>query len=167
LLASLADIPAEHDRLQRLLYLECRHFLADHNLNYTDRAGMAAGVEVRVPLLDLDLVELATRIPANFKQRGRTGKALFKRAMEGILPREVIYRPKTGFGAPLRRWLRAELREMVDDTLSAAALRRRGFFDPAAVRRLVDADRAGAVDGSYTIFALLCFELWCRRFVDR
>ncbi|HVO47313.1 MAG TPA: asparagine synthase (glutamine-hydrolyzing), partial [Steroidobacteraceae bacterium] len=145
LLASLADIPAEHDRLQRLLYLECRHFLADHNLNYTDRAGMAAGVEVRVPLLDLDLVELATRIPANFKQRGRTGKAIFKRAMEGILPREVIYRPKTGFGAPLRRWLRAELREMVDDTLSAAALRRRGFFDPAAVRRLVDADRAGAV----------------------
>jgi asparagine synthase (glutamine-hydrolysing) len=167
LLKSLAAIPAEHDPLQRMLYLETRHFLADHNLNYTDRAGMAAGVEIRVPLLDLDVVRFATRIPSRMKQRGRVGKAIFKRAMEPYLPRDVIYRPKTGFGAPLRRWLRQELRATVDDTLDGAALRRRGFFDPAAVRRLIELDRAGAVDGSYTIFALLCFELWCRRFVDR
>jgi asparagine synthase (glutamine-hydrolysing) len=167
LLQSLAAIPAERDRLQRMLYLETRHFLADHNLNYTDRAGMAAGVEIRVPLLDLDLVRFATRVPARMKQRGRVGKAIFKRAMEPYLPRDVIYRPKTGFGAPLRRWLRRELRATVDDTLDGDSLRRRGFFDPAAVRRLIDLDRTGAVDGGYTIFALLCFELWCRRFVDR
>jgi asparagine synthase (glutamine-hydrolysing) len=167
LLNSLAAIPAERDPLQRMLYLEARHFLADHNLNYTDRAGMAVGVEIRVPLLDLDVVRFATRVPSRMKQRGRVGKAIFKRAMEPYLPRDVIYRPKTGFGAPLRRWLRGELRATVDDTLDAAALRRRGFFDPAAVRRLIDLDRTGAIDGSYTIFALLCFELWCRRFVDR
>jgi asparagine synthase (glutamine-hydrolysing) len=91
---------------------------------------------------------------------------VFKRAMEPYLPHDVIYRPKTGFGAPLRRWLRQELRDMVADTLSADALRRRGLFDPAGVARLVDADRRGAVDGSYTIFALMSFELWCRAFVD-
>lgn len=167
LLESLRQIPAETDPLQRMLFLETRHFLADHNLNYTDRAGMAAGVEIRVPLLDTEMVEFATRVPARLKQQGRVGKAIFKRAMEPYLPREVIYRPKMGFGAPLRRWLRRELRSTVDDTLAPATLRRRGLFDPAAVQRLVAADRAGSIDGSYTIFALMSFELWCCRFVDR
>jgi asparagine synthase (glutamine-hydrolysing) len=166
LLESLRRIPMEHDPLQRMLYLETKHFLADHNLNYTDRAGMAVGVEVRVPLLDLDLVRFATKVPAAYKQRGRVGKAVFKRAMEPYLPHDVIYRPKSGFGAPLRRWLRNELRSMVDDTLDASSLARRGFFDLRAVRSLVEKDRSGAVDGSYTIFALMCVELWCRRFVD-
>jgi asparagine synthase (glutamine-hydrolysing) len=167
LLQSLRDIPQEPDRLQRMLYLETRHFLADHNLNYTDRAGMAVGVEIRVPLLDLDMVKFAARVPTGVKLRGRTTKAIFKQAMEPYLPREVIYRAKTGFGAPLRRWLREELRDYVDDTLAATAVRRRGIFDPAAVSRLVELDRKGRVDGSYTIFALMCFELWCRKFLDK
>jgi len=166
LLESLTRIPLEHDPLQRMLYLDARHFLADHNLNYTDRAGMAAGVEVRVPLLDTDLVRFATTIPSRFKQRGRVGKPIFKRAMEPYLPRDVIYRPKSGFGAPLRRWLGRELRPMVDEVLDGASLRRRGLFDAAAVRRLIDLDRAGRVDGAYTIFALMCIELWCRRFAN-
>jgi asparagine synthase (glutamine-hydrolysing) len=166
LLESLARIPDEHDPLQRMLYLETRHFLADHNLNYTDRAGMAVGVEVRVPLLDLDLVRFATTVPSHLKQQGRVGKAIFKRAMEPYLPRDIIYRPKTGFGAPLRRWLRTELRPMVEDTLDDASLRRRGIFEPSAVRRLIALDADGRVDGSYTIFALMCIELWFRRFID-
>ncbi len=164
--ASLAEIPAERDPLQRMLFLETRHFLADHNLNYTDRAGMSAGVEVRVPLLDTDLIGFAARIPASMKQTGSEGKSIFKQAMQGVLPHDVIYRPKSGFGAPLRRWLRHELRARVEDTLDAATLRRRGFFDPRAVRALIDDDRQGRIDGSYTLFALICFELWCRRFID-
>ncbi len=167
LLESLARIPAEPDPLHRLLYLDAKHFLPDHNLNYTDRAGMAAGVEIRVPLLDLDIVDFATRLPAGYKQRAGVGSAVLKRAMEPYLPHEIIYRPKTGFGAPLRHWLRTDLRAMVDDTLNETDVRARGFFQPQAVRRLIDMDRSGAVDGAYTIFALICFELWCRRFVDR
>ena len=167
LLESLAQIPAEREPIQRMLYLEARHFLADHNLNYTDRAGMAVGVEVRVPLLDLDLVRFATRIPARYKQKGTVGKAIFKRAMEPYLPRDVIYRPKSGFAVPLRRWLRQELRPMVEDTLDEASLRRRGVFAPEAVRRLIELDAAGRIDAGYTIFALVCIELWFRRFVDR
>ena len=166
LLSSLAEIPGEHDSLQRMLFLETRHFLADHNLNYTDRAGMAAGVEVRVPLLDLDLIAFAAKIPSSMKQTGAEGKSIFKEAMRGVLPDEVIYRPKSGFGAPLRRWLRQELRARVQDTLDPSVVRRRGFFDPGAVRALIDDDRNGRIDGSYTIFALICFELWCRRFID-
>jgi asparagine synthase (glutamine-hydrolysing) len=166
LLDSLSEIPAERDPLQRMLFLETRHFLADHNLNYTDRAGMSAGVEVRVPLLDLDLINFAARIPASMKQTGSEGKSIFKQAMRDVLPHDVIYRPKSGFGAPLRRWLRRELRARVEDTLDPAVLRRRGIFDPSAVRALIDDDRTGKIDGSYTIFALMCFELWCRRFID-
>lgn len=166
LLASLARIPAEHDALNRMLFIDTKHFLADHNLNYTDRMGMAAGVEVRVPFLDLDLVRLAARIPPGWKQEGRVGKAILKSAMEPILPHDVIYRPKTGFGAPIRRWLRGELRGVVADLLSPDAVRRRGLFRPDAVQRLVDWDRAGRVDGSYTILALMCLELWCRIFLD-
>ena len=166
LLESLSRISSETDPLQRMLYLEAKHFLADHNLNYTDRSGMAVGVEVRVPLLDLEMVSFATKVPAAFKQRGPVGKAVFKRAMEPYLPREVVYRAKAGFGAPLRHWLRNDLRTMVDDTLNESDVRRRGFFEPGAVKRLVEMDRRGAVDGSYSVFALICFELWCRRFVD-
>jgi asparagine synthase (glutamine-hydrolysing) len=166
-LESLSRIPGEKDPLNRMLFLEAKHFLADHNLNYTDKTGMAAGVEVRVPLLDLELVDFATRIPPRMKQKGAVGKAIFKEAMLPLLPREVVYRPKSGFGVPLRRWMRQELREVVEDTLSPASLRNRGLFDPAPVRRLLELDRAGRVDGSYTLFGLMCMELWCRMFVDR
>lgn len=167
LLESLARIPSANDRLERMLYLELKHFLADHNLNYTDKAAMAAGVEVRVPYLDLELVDFAATVPARLKVRGRTGKYLLKRAMEPYLPREVIYRGKTGFGMPIRRWLRQELRDYVRETLGETALRRRGLFDPDAVARLLRLDAEGRIDGTYTIFALMCIELWCRRFLDR
>jgi len=162
----LADMPKGRSRLDRMLALEQRFFLADHNLNYTDKMSMAAGVEVRVPFLDLDLVELSARIPDRFKQRGRIGKWVLKKAMEPYLPLDVIYRPKTGFGAPLRRWMRHELRELLGDLLSESSLRRRGLFKPAAVQRLIADNDAGRKDAAYTLLSLLCIEIWCRRFVD-
>ena len=149
-----------------MLALEQRFFLADHNLPYTDKMSMAVGVEVRVPFLDLDLVDFAARIPLGLKQRGQEGKWVLKKAMEGSLPHDVIYRPKSGFGAPLRRWMRHELRELLGDLLSVASLKRRGLFDPVAVHRLIAANDAGRVDAAYTLLSLLCIEIWCRRFVD-
>ena len=166
MLEFLRDLPTETSRLTRMLALEQRFFLADHNLLYTDKMSMAAGVEVRVPFLDMELVEFASRIPDRFKQRGSQGKWVLKKAMEPYLPREVIYRPKTGFGAPLRRWMRHELRELLGDLLSEASLRRRGLFDPAAVQRLIADNDAGRVDASYTLLSLLCIEIWCRTYMD-
>ncbi len=162
----LADVPAEHSRLDKMLALEQRFYLADHNLTYTDKMSMAAGVEVRVPFLDIDLVELASRIPDSFKQRGRVSKWVLKKAMEPYLPHDVIYRPKTGFGAPLRRWMRHEFRELLGDLLSVESLRRRGHFDPQAVQRLISDNDAGRRDAAYTLFSLLCIEIWCRQFID-
>jgi asparagine synthase (glutamine-hydrolysing) len=166
MLQTLSDLPAEESALNRMLYLECKHFLADHNLNYTDKMGMAAGVEVRVPLLDLDLIDLAGSLPLNMKQRGMIGKWIFKKAMEPYLPHDVIYRPKTGFGVPLRHWLQTILKPLVDDVLSDASLRARGVFNPLAVQQLRSADQAGRVDATYTIFSIVCLELWCRQYMD-
>jgi asparagine synthase (glutamine-hydrolysing) len=167
MLAFLAELPPQTNRLERMLALEQRFFLADHNLVYTDKMSMAAGVEVRVPFLDLELVEFAARIPSYFKQRGSEGKWVLKKAMEPYLPRDVIYRPKSGFGAPLRRWMRVELRDLLADLLSSQSLRQRGLFNPEAVQRLIQANDQGKVDASYTLLSLMCIELWCRKFIDQ
>ena len=86
--------------------------------------------------------------------------------MEGILPHDVIYRPKTGFGAPVRRWVRNELRQMVDALLSRESIDRRGLFDSEAVLKLIRRDQSGQIDAAYTIFSLICIEMWCRQFLD-
>ena len=149
-----------------MLAIEQRFFLADHNLNYTDKLSMAASVEVRVPFLDIELVDFANRLPLRMKQRGATGKWILRRAMRKYLPDEVIDRPKRGFGAPLRHWMKNELAGWVHDVVSSRSLRERGLFDEQQVRRLVAQDRTGRVDASYPIFAILCIELWCRTFLD-
>lgn len=162
----VADLDVEVHPLDRMLALEQRFFLCDHNLNYTDKMSMAASVETRVPFLDPDLMSFAARIPPKLKQHGRVSKWAFKRAMEPYLPRNVIYRPKTGFGVPLRRWLRKELVDVVADVLSPSTLKNRGLFEPQAVADLVRRDAAGEIDATYPIFSLMCIELWCRSFRD-
>lgn len=161
----LALLPGSATPLDRMLALEQRFFLGDHNLIYTDKMSMAAGVETRVPFLDLELVEFAARVPVNLKQRGSVGKWALKKAMEPYLPHEVIYRPKTGFGAPLRRWMQRELRPLLGDLLSTESLKTRGLFDAKAVQALIAANDKGRVDASYTLLSLLCIEIWCRSFV--
>lgn len=163
----LDAIPSNVPALERMLALEQRFFLTDHNLNYTDKMAMVAGVEARVPFLDPDLVKFASRIPTRYKQRGKEGKWILKKAMESYLPKDVIYRPKTGFGAPLRHWLTSELKELVLDVLSIDSLRSRGLFNPEAVHRLIRQNEQGEIDASYTIFSLLAIEIWCRRFLDQ
>lgn len=166
LLETLNHLPPGASRLKKSLYLDTKHFLADHNLNYTDKMGMSAGVEVRVPFLDPDLVSTVYGISDRLKQRGSEGKWILKKAMVGRLPNDVIYRPKTGFGAPLHEWMSCQLRPARAELLSEAVLKRRGIFDVHAVRRLIKASDDGRIDATYPIFALMCIELWCQMFVD-
>ena len=166
MLEFLAGLPSNTPALERMLALEQRFFLTDHNLTYTDKMSMAMGVEVRVPFLDPDLVEFAAQIPPRFKQRGRQGKWILKKAMEPYLPKDLIYRPKSGFGAPLRRWLQVELRDWLADSLSVERLQRRGLFDPQAVQHLIAANAEGRIDASYTLLSLACIEIWCKYFLD-
>jgi asparagine synthase (glutamine-hydrolysing) len=166
MLEFIAPLPTSTADMERMLALEQRFFLSDHNLTYTDKMSMAAGVEVRVPFLDLDLVEHAARVPVALKQRGREGKWVLKKAMEPYLPYDVIYRPKSGFGAPLRRWMRHELRPLLGDLLSRESLTRRGLFEPEAVQRLMARNDSGEADAAYTLLSLLSIEIWCRTYLD-
>ena len=129
--------------------------------------GMAASVEVRVPLLDDDLVALSARIPSSLKLKGWRRKYIFKRSQEGTLPKSIIWRRKAGFGAPIRSWLVGELAPLVDDLLSEETIRRRGIIRPEAVAQLRRDNAQGLADNSLQLYALLNLELWHRTFLDR
>jgi asparagine synthase (glutamine-hydrolysing) len=155
------------DELSRLLYLDAKTFLPCLNLTYTDKMGMAASVEVRVPLLDDELVDLALRIPSRLKLKGWRRKYIFKRSQQGTLPNDIIWRRKAGFGAPIRSWLVKDLAPMIEDLLSESTLERRGLVDPVTVGRLRRENATGLADNTLQIYALLSLELWCRTFLDR
>ncbi len=152
--------------LNRLLYVDLKTFLPCLNLAYTDKTSMAANLEVRVPFLNVEMVELAARMPPNLKLRGLKRKYILKRAAERLLPRDVVWRKKAGFGAPIRAWLRGPLLPLVRDLLSEAEVKRRGLFDAAEVTRIVEANLSGREDYSLQVFQLLTLELWQRRFMD-
>jgi asparagine synthase (glutamine-hydrolysing) len=154
------------DVLNRILYTDTKTFLPDLNLAYTDKMSMATSVEVRVPLLDADLVDFVARLPADLKLRGRTSKYILRQAMRDVLPAAVLRRRKAPFGSPMRRWLTHDLREMVLDLLSPETVRRRGFFDASVVDRLVQANMKGEQDNMFSILALMTFELWYRIFIE-
>jgi len=166
MLSFLSNLPHDMSTIDRMLALEQNFFLPDHNLIYTDKMSMAAGVEVRVPFLDIDLVNWASSIPDRFKQRGFQGKWVLKKAMEPYLPHDIIYRPKTGFGAPLRSWLRFELHDWLTDTLSPLRIQQRGFFSSDAVQSLITSNQDGTIDASYTLLSLALIEIWCQHFID-
>jgi asparagine synthase (glutamine-hydrolysing) len=160
------ELDKQTSDLDRMLFWELKTFLVDHNLNYTDKLGMAVGVEVRVPFLDLDLVEFSQKIPTSMKMRGKETKYILKKVAERYLPHEVIYRPKTGFGAPVRKWITSDLQPMIDERLSIDRIKARGIFNPDAVLNLINQNKSGKIDASYSIWALLAIESWCMQFVD-
>jgi asparagine synthase (glutamine-hydrolysing) len=155
------------DPLNRLLYVDLKTFLPCLNLTTTDKTSMAANLEVRVPFLNYELVELAARMPPHLKLRGLKRKYILKRVAEKLLPKDVVWRRKAGFGAPIRSWLRGALRPMVDDLLSEETIRRRGLFNPQEVRRIVAANLSGREDYNLQVFQLLTLELWQQTFIDR
>jgi asparagine synthase (glutamine-hydrolysing) len=152
--------------LDRMLFWELKTFLVDHNLNYTDKLAMSVAVEARVPFLDLDLVEFSLSIPTSLKMKGKETKYILKKVAERYLPHDVIYRPKTGFGAPVRKWITSDLQPMINERLSPDNIRKRGIFDPQKVWDLINENKCNKIDASYSIWALLAIESWCMQFVD-
>jgi asparagine synthase (glutamine-hydrolysing) len=157
---------AHEDFINQMLYIDLKTFLPCLNLTYTDKTSMASSLEVRVPLLDHELIEMAARVPARLKLKGLTRKYILKRAAEKWLPREIVYRKKAGFSAPVRAWLVRDLRDWVEDLLSESNIKQRGYFDYIAVRRLIDDNLSGREDNSLKIFQLLTLELWHKQFID-
>jgi asparagine synthase (glutamine-hydrolysing) len=163
---ALDDAQAEsagQDILNRMLYMELAGFLPDHNLNYGDKAGMAHGVEIRVPLTDRRLMAFMADVPPSHKLHNLSPKWLFKQALKPRLPTGVLWRKKAGFGAPVRAWLTSKGqgggRDLVESTLNA---READWLDPDYTQRWWQATLSGEVDGTYTILAC-CFLVWWRQ----
>jgi asparagine synthase (glutamine-hydrolysing) len=154
---------SSQDPINRMCHADVRLFLSGLNLAYTDRASMAASTEVRVPFVDTEVVRAAFRLRGTDKLRGRQSKWALKKAAEAWLPRSIIYRPKGLFSAPLRAWIRKDLRTMVDDILPNGELIRRGYVKRDYITNLIKDDRAGRADFSKEIWHLLTMDQWFRR----
>lgn len=154
---TMKDAPVEH-HLDRVQYADMKTYLPGDILTKVDRASMATSLEVRVPLLDHQLLEWAATLPPDFRLRGREGKYLLKKSMEERLPREILYRDKMGFCIPLANWFRGPLREVVRRRLLKGILEQVDLFDMGFIERLLDEHSSGVSDHSAAIWALLMFE---------
>lgn len=141
-------------------------YMPDHNLNYSDKAMMAASVEGRPPLIDHRIVDFLFHLPPKLKINKGIQKYLLKEVALQYLPREIIHRPKAPFNAPLRAWIKNDLHEMVQDVLSPKALKERGIFNPKYIQEVIKLNQKGMADYSQLIFKTLVIENWYRTFID-
>jgi asparagine synthase (glutamine-hydrolysing) len=150
------------DEVNRMCLADTRMFLPGLNLAYTDRASMAASVEVRVPFVDPVVAQAAFSIPGADKIHRRQGKLALKRAAEKWLPKEIVHRPKASFSAPLRAWVRNDLQELISDVLVRGELVDSQMIRQDALLRLIQDEQAGREDRSKQIWQLLTLEMWYR-----
>jgi len=154
------------NNLDKILLFDLNVWLPDDLLMKKDKMGMATSIEARVPFLDYTFVELAFQIPSNLKVKRLETKYILKKALEGLLPKEVIYRKKEGFPTPISHWIRSELKDFTLDLLCSEGALGHGLFDKALVRRIVDAHMSGREDNNRMIFPLINFEVWHRIFIS-
>jgi asparagine synthase (glutamine-hydrolysing) len=162
--------PISSARLDRQMYLDSKTYLPGDILAKVDRMSMAHSIETRSPFLDHHLIEFAQSIPASLKLvRSNShweSKYILKRAVAGLIPDEIIYRPKQGFNVPIKYWLNREMKEMTHDLLTSPSARQRGYFNPKAVAGLLQEHNRGVRDHAHSLWALLMLEIWHRMFID-
>lgn len=160
----LIDKCDAEDVLDKLLYADTKTYLHEL-LMKQDQMSMAASIESRVPFLDHKLVEFTARMPREMKLRGGTTKWILREAMKGILPTEILDRPKMGFPVPIGGWFRGEFKHIVDEYVLGSRAMERGIFDAGFVKKLVAEHNAGA-NHDERLWSLVNFEIWQRRFID-
>ena len=162
----IAEKVAKGNAVDKLLYLDSKTYLPSDILTKVDRMSMAASLEARVPLLDHKLIEYVQKIPSHLKLKGLETKYIFKKAMEGIVPNEILYRAKQGFGVPIEEWINNQLRTRIHETLLESKTLERGYFEKSYIQTLLDEHSKGRRDHSHALWILWMLELWHRQFVD-
>jgi asparagine synthase (glutamine-hydrolysing) len=151
------------DSLSRIQYVDIKTYLTDDILVKVDRASMANSLEVRAPLLDHKLMELAATMPASIKLRGKNGKYILKKALERYLPESILYRSKMGFAVPIARWFRTDIKDLAHDVLTSS--NSETLLNAATVKQLWSEHQSGLRDRSTELWTLLIFRLWERQFM--
>ncbi len=158
------DDVKDKDIVTQYLYFDSKTYLPDDILVKVDKASMARSLEVRVPILDYRLIEYAATIPPDRKIKGINQKAIFKGALSKLLPDRVFTKKKHGFGVPLDKWFRNELKDYAYDNLLSKAASERGYFQKKNIRYILDEHQLGNRDNSFHIWALLFLELWHQQY---
>lgn len=154
------------DPVENLLYLDTKTYLPSDILTKVDRMSMAASLETRSPLLDQELIDHVARIPSAMKLKGSETKYIFKRAVRGIVPKEILERPKQGFGVPIGDWINSQLKERMTGDLAERRTLERGYFDTKYIKLILDEHSRGRRDHSHSLWTLWMLELWHRRYID-
>ena len=157
---------SDYDLINKMCFTDINMFMVGLNLTYTDRSSMAQSVEVRVPFIDKKLIEYVMTIPGTFKYKRNISKYILKKVAEKHIPKNIVYRDKASFGAPIRSWISKDLKPTVDKLLSEENVKKRGIFNYSEIKKMIDADRKGEEDYAYQIYQLLTIEYWFREFVD-
>ncbi len=148
------------DEINKQMYVDLKMYLVDNILVKVDRMSMATSLEARVPFLDYRFVEFAATIPGEYKMQGRKTKVILKQAMEGLLPKEILYRGKEGFSIPIKNWLKKDLKPLMMETLAPEKIRREGFFNSDYIQKLIRQHLAGQENHSHRLWALIIFGRW-------
>jgi asparagine synthase (glutamine-hydrolysing) len=154
-----------YEGINRDLYLDLKTYMVDNILVKVDRMSMATSLEARVPLLDYKMVEFAFSLPPHYKVRGPVTKWFFKKAMEGVLPDEIIYRQKEGFSIPIKNWLKTDLKGLMLEYLSERRVKDAGYFEFNYVRKLIDEHLNAKQNHAHRLWSLILFHLWKEKYL--
>jgi len=155
------------DLIEQMQFLDINYYMAEDILTKVDRASMAVSLETRAPFLDPRVGQFAASLPLDHKLRGSKGKYILKKAVEPLLPREILHRKKKGFGIPVAEWLKGRLNPLMHDLLATERLQRQGLFDPAYVQILIDEHEKGVASHHKQLWTLLVFQLWHDNFLQK
>ncbi|MCY7377544.1 MAG: asparagine synthase (glutamine-hydrolyzing) [Pyrinomonadaceae bacterium] len=163
-LLKITDAPTEIERMQ---FLDMNFYLAEDILTKVDRASMAVSLEVRAPFLDPRIAQFAAALPLEYKLKGSKGKYILKKAVAPLLPKNILHRPKKGFGVPIAEWLKGRLNPLMHDLLDAKRIKNQGLFDENYVRKLIKEHESGAASHHKQLWTLLVFQLWFDNFMKK
>jgi len=155
------------DEVERMQFLDINFYMAEDILTKVDRAAMAVSLETRAPFLDPRVGQFAASLPLNYKLHGSQGKYILKKALEPLLPANILHRKKKGFGIPIAEWLKGRLNPLMHDLLAEHRLRDQGLFDPTFVSQLIREHETGVASNHKQIWTLLVFQLWYDQFLKR
>ncbi len=162
----LLEICDAANEIEQMQFLDINFYLAEDILTKVDRASMAVSLEVRAPFLDPRVAEFAASIPLEYKLKGSKGKYVLKKAMENMLPKNILHRPKKGFGIPIAEWLKGRLNPLMRDLLAPDKLKNQGLFDENFVQKLIREHETNKASHHKQLWTLLVFQLWYDNFLS-